>query len=894
MIQEVPLQLSNPTPARLTVAPGAGAFRPVHSVDRPGTETGPTLIRGLYYGALVRDRPVNQPPSPASPEPGSTDPAHGVATTIGKYRLLRRIGEGGMGTVYEAEQQEPRRRVAVKLLRAPLTLSEEAIGLFRRETQALARLRHPAIAMIHESGTTGDGLQYYAMELVPGVRLSDWMAARPLTGTSATAIPRRLAIFRRICAGMSYAHLHGVIHRDLKPSNIMVQTDEAAGSDRGAEVKILDFGLALIQDDATAAGLTSPGTIRGTLAYMSPEQSGGNPLEIDSRTDVYALGVILYQLLTGRLPYEIQGRSPIQVIAAVSLQTPAPPGRIWREFGWRVESDLETILLKALAKDPEERYQTVSALSEDIGRFEAGLPIHARPPTLAYQLRKLVRRHRVAAGLSLALVAVLAGATVITTVQRNRASRAEHAARGEAQKAQAVVQFLERMLGSSDPYRGSRDVTVAQVLDQAAREVPVSLAGQPGLEAAVHRALGRTYQGLGRFPQADEQLRQAFAAAGATQDGDDQQWLELTHGLAELRWRQGRLREADSIARTVLARRRSSADPDDLAIAASLTLLGAIAYDTHQLAYGDSVLREAIAIRARLLSAGDPLVAESRDNLATIQYELGEFASAETLFAASLAARRQSHGPKHPDVAGTLENLGMTLMQLGRPEEAEPLYREALSINRQAFANEHPAVAKSLNDLGMFYYRQKRYGEAEPLLREGVALNEKLLGRANAEVATGLNNLALVAVNTGRFDLAQRLFRDALAITATVHGETNSIYAQYLKSLASALARGGKPSQAESTYRQALAIQDRIPDLPGWELATTNNLLGELYFNTRRFPESERLYRESFPVIRAQFGDAHDRTRVARNRFVRLYETWGKPALADSVRALDSTASQAR
>jgi tetratricopeptide (TPR) repeat protein len=233
-------------------------------------------------------------------------------------------------------------------------------------------------------------------------------------------------------------------------------------------------------------------------------------------------------------------------------------------------------------------------------------------------------------------------------------------------------------------------------------------------------------------------------------------------------------------------------------------------------------------------------------------------------------------------------------MELGRPEEAEPLYREALSINRQAFANEHPAVARSLNDLGMFYYRQKRYGEAEPLLRDGVALNEKLLGRANAEVATGINNLALVAVNTGRFDLAQRLFRDALAITRTVHGETNSIYAQYLKSLASALARGGKPSQAESTYRQVLAIQGRIPDLPGWELATTNNLLGELYFNTRRFPESERLYRESFPVIRAQFGDAHDRTRVARNRFVRLYETWGKPVLADSVRALDSTASQTR
>jgi eukaryotic-like serine/threonine-protein kinase len=799
-----------------------------------------------------------------------------------------------MGTVFEAEQLEPRRRVAIKLLREPLSLSEEAIGLFRRETQALARLRHPAIAMIHESGTTPEGLQYYAMELVPGVRLSDWMATRPLGRSTTTGvIRRRLAIFRRICAGVSYAHLHGVIHRDLKPSNVMVRADEAAGGDSGAEVKILDFGLALIQDgDVTAAGLTDPGTIRGTLAYMSPEQTGGNVYEIDSRSDVYGLGVILYELLTGRLPYEIQGKSPIQILAAVSLQTPPPPSVIWRELGWRVESDLETILLKALAKDPDERYQTVSALADDIGRFEAGLPIQARPPTLAYQVRKLVGRHRVAASLALALVAVLLGATVVTTVQRNRAAHAEAAARAEAAKAQAVVQFLERMLTSSDPYHGSRDVTVADVLDQAAREVPLSLAGQPDVKAAAHRALGRTYQGLGRFDQADEQLRLALAAARTAPEPDRTQILELTENLAELRWRQGRLQEADSIAGTVLRQRRALLGRENLAVASTLDLLGVIAYAKDELVRGDSVLRQAIALRARFLGANDLLVAQSQDNLASIRYEQGEFAAAETLFSASLAARRGALGSSHPDVAATLGNLAMTLMQLGRPSEAEPMYREALEANRKTFGNEHPAVAQSLNNFGMYYYRQGRYAEAEPLLRESVALNQKLLGRNNPEVATGLNNLALVALRTGRFDLAEDLFGQALSITARVHGTVSSIYAQYLKSLASAQTRGGKRGRAEATFRRAIEIQRRLTDLPGWELATTESMLGELYVSTKRYPEAERLYRESFPVIRSQFGDAHDRTRVARDRFVKLYEEWGKPALADSIRQLDPTAQR--
>lgn len=812
---------------------------------------------------------------------GGELPGGGV---VGGYRLLRRIGEGGMGTVYEAEQSEPRRRVALKVLRHPLAVSEDAIGLFAREIQALARLRHPSIAMIHESGATAQGLRYFAMELVPGVPLSEWLAARPLPRIATGVVHRRLAIFRQICAGTHYAHLRGVIHRDLKPSNIMIRADDSGG-DAGAEVKLLDFGLALVQDaDSTATGVTEPGTVRGTFAYMSPEQTAGNPYEVDARSDVYALGIILYELMTGQLPYDTHGKSPLQVIAMVSHQDPTPPSRIWKELGWRVEPDLETIMLKALAKDPDERYQSVAALADDVVRYETGFPIQARPPTLRYQLRKLVSRHRIPAALAAALLLVLVAGTVVTTLQRNRARIAEGEARNEAGKANAVVAFLERMLGSADPYRGSKDVTVAEVLDNASREIPIAFSAEPSVESAVRRALGRTYQGLGRFEPAEAQLRLALAAIQRAPDQAETGMLDLTADLAELRWRRGHYREADSIGTGVLGRRRELLGADHLAIAQSLNFLGAVAYSTQELLRGDSLLREAIAIRIRLLGEGHLLVAESRDNLAGIRHEQGEFTAAESLFSASLATRRRLLGNDHPDVSTTVNNLAMTFSEQQRFAEAEPLYREALETNRRVLGPAHPKVAQSLNNLGMFFYRQRKYSEAEPLLRDGMSLNARLLGPDNDEVASGLNNLALVALNTSRPDSAIALFTKALEIARKVHGEASPVYSQYLKSLASTYGRKGDLTKAEATYRRVIAMQERLPGLPAWEVATTQNMLGQVYVTAKRYPEAEGLFRASFPLIRSQFGDGHDRTRVARDRFVKLYEQWGKHALADSIR----------
>src|SRR5262245_50447476 len=357
---------------------------------------------------------------------------------IGDYRVLRKLGEGGMGVVYEAEQQHPRRLVALKVIRGGRLVDDYQVKLFQREAQALARLKHPGIAAIYEAGRTEDGRHYFVMELAPGVPLLDYVKGRRLTGAQAPSnIRQRLELFLKICEAISYAHQRGVIHRDLKPANILVADESDSANLDGpslsrVEVKVLDFGLARITDEdgAGASGLSQAGQIRGTLPYMSPEQVRGDPDQIDVRADVYALGVILYELLTERLPHDLEHVTTPQAIRIICEEAPKPLNRAMGESRdrenrktERIDRDVETIALKALEKEPERRYRSAAAMAEDVTRYLTNQPIQARPPSAFYQFRKLVARHKVPFASLAAVFTLLLGFAITMAMQSRRIAR---------------------------------------------------------------------------------------------------------------------------------------------------------------------------------------------------------------------------------------------------------------------------------------------------------------------------------------------------------------------------------------------------------------------------------------------------------------------------------------
>ncbi len=754
-------------------------------MERPGAE---------YVAALARH----------SGEPGAADDDM-TGQRLGPWRLLEEIGRGGMGTVYLAERADGQyeARTALKLLQLGLARGESR-RRFLQERQILARFRHPNIATLLDGGVSNDGVPYFVMEYVEG---------RPVThhcDAEGLSIDDRLAIFLQMCRGIEYAHRNLVVHRDLKPSNILVT--------QKGEVKLLDFGVAKLLDEEADANLTRTGARMLTPQYAAPEQIRGDP--VTTATDVHALGVVLYELLTRSHPFEQTEAFGSTERAVLEMDPPRPSAAVSRtactiphaQLRRRLRGDLDNIVLKALQKQPESRYATVDALAHDIRRYLDGLPVSARAASVRYRLRKFVRRHWLVVGASSLIILSLAGGLIATTWQARKTAL-------QARRAETVKAFLVDLFAMADPWESTgQTMTPREMLDRGAAGIDSQLAGQPRIQAEILGIVGRLYHKLGEPERARPLLERAVA-----------------------------------LQREFFGRR----DPQ---LAKTLGWLAAVLEDQGELDPAEPLFRESLEILRAVHGEEHPDVATALNDLAVLRKEQGDLDEAEQLHRQALALRRKVLGNDDLAVSSSLNNLAVILMQKGELDEAGKLFEETLAIRRRAYGNRHVAVANTLHNLMILRRRQQDYVAAEPLAREALAIRRDLLPEDHPDITYSLFNLAAILRARGNLAQAEPMFREAIARATRTYGEDHYVVAGMQNVLGALLREKGELAEAEEASRRALAVlRERLPTNHP-QLAVTLLELGRTIQARGRGAKAEELLRKANAIRLEKFGVANINT----------------------------------
>jgi eukaryotic-like serine/threonine-protein kinase len=849
--------------------------------------------------------------APREPEPPteaattqSDAPGAPASVQIGPYRLLRHIGQGGMGEVWLAEQRQPvRRQVAVKVIKAGMD-TREVIARFEAERQALALMNHPNIAGVYDAGATPEGRPYFAMEYVQGIPITQYCDKQRLS------IRERLTLFVAVCAGVQHAHQKGIIHRDIKPSNVLVTTQ-----DEKHLAKIIDFGVA----KATSQRLTERtvftelGQLIGTPEYMSPEQAEMTNLDIDTRTDVYSLGVMLYELLAGERPFDskaLRGVGFAEIQRTLREDEPPRPSSRISSLGAgstvsatnrRVDSrslekalagDLDWITMKALEKDRVRRYDTAHALALDVERHLNDEPVMAGPPSALYRMKKLVHRHRgyfLAAGaVAVALVLGVIG-TSWALLQAVRAER-------QTAIAESVNAFLnEDLLAAARPSaaRGQgKDITMRAVLDVAAERIDAAsktggrFAGEPLVEASIRSTLGHTYLQLGEYPVAEPQLKRALELRRAALGDEHPDTARMMNGLGLLHSSQGRLDEAEPLYRQAhqISQRLLGPDhPDALRHEMNLATLFR-AKGRYQDA--EPLYQHNLEAKQRVLGAEDPSTLDLMGNLANFFQETGRYDKAETLHRQELEIRRRIQGEKAPGTVSSMNNLANDLGALGRFSEAVPLMQRTLELKIGLYGEAHPTTLNSVYNLAEFQVEMGRDAAAEPLHRQTLDGRTRALGTRHERTINSRERLANTLANLGRFAEAERLAAAAAAQGAESLGERHlsTLFPQDTRAVA--LLGLGRADEAEATLRRVLSVLDdkkaKGEDIgEGDELSALARLhLGMALAALGRRAEAEALLISAIPPMPPGIASTSRAVRF----LVDFYDDWNR-AQPDPARA---------
>jgi serine/threonine-protein kinase len=806
---------------------------------------------------------------------------------VGPYRIVREIGQGGMGAVYLAERADGgfEQQVALKLVKPGLA-TDQFLRRFRDERQILARLQHPNIARLLDGGVDEQGRPYFALEYVAGEPIDRYCDAHAL------GVEERLTLFQDACRAVMYAHANLVVHRDLKPAHILVTADR--------QVRLLDFGIAKVldEDPAEAAGLTQAGIRALTPEYASPEQVGGRA--VGTATDVYSLGVILYELLTGVRPYDFDTRTPAEIERIVCALEPGKPStrvsdlrrstssdtKVRRgppveaaRLRRRLRGDLDVICLAALQKEPARRYPSVEALSEDIRRSLAGLPVVARPDSLRYRAGKFVARHRVGAGIA-ALVAVGFAATVGYYTAHLAGERDRTAL--EAAKAEQVATFLRGLFEVSDPSESrGRSVTARELLDEGAARIERELAGQPGVRASLMRVIGDVYQRLGLAASARPLLERALAELRGLHGDTHDEVADAEMALAFTLQNLGDVTGAEPLFRQALATRRLLYGDPHEKVSESLAGLSFLLETRGETAGAEVAAREALAMVTALFDSSDPRVAKATADLAGLLRRQDRMDEAEPLLRQALAAQRQHYGDVHLTVASTIRNLASLLRDRGELDEAETLYREALTTRRAILGDVHPDVAIAINSHAILLDRKGDHAAAAEAYREFLDIAEQVhQGRPHPDLAAGYSNLAASLRSLGRDEEAVAGYERSIDMVDQVLAPEHPNRAFPRIGLAITHMDQGRFAQAEPLIREVLAI--RRAGLPAGHRLIADTLveLGVCLTGLARYADAERSLIEARRSYLASGSEGQERAARAERRLEALYKAWGKAAPA--------------